>query len=102
MAFVKYTTVLQNTDGTRLHCPFLSRKTQSPSWEITPQMGKGGCLLTPSDSGDFGSNLFYFGNEKILHVWADLTGMVITLVLNSTDKHTAATVHMSTSGCLDF
>ena len=90
MAFVKHPTVLQNTDGMHLHCPFL------------PQENSESFLGNHSPGSHIGPNILYLGNEKILHICSDWTGLVITLTLNPTNKHTKATVHRSTSGYLDF
>lgn len=90
VAFVKHPTVLQNTDGMDWHCPFL------------PQENSESFLGNHSPGSHVGPNILYLGNEKILHVCSNWTGLVITLALNPTDKHTKAAVHRSMSGCLDF
>lgn len=90
VAFVKHPTVLQNTDGMDWHCPFL------------PQENSESFLGNHSPGSHVGPNILYLGNEKILHVCSNWTGLVITLALNPTNKHTKAAVHRSMSGCLDF
>ena len=59
VAFVKHSTVLQNTNGMHQRCPFL------------PQENSESFLGNHSPGSHVGPNILYLGNEKILHVWSD-------------------------------